>query len=265
MSTEGRNPRSMSLDRMRADQIVRLMTTEEGAALKAVAEAEASLALAATAVCELYLAGGRVIYVGSGTSGRLGALDAAEMPPTFGVDPGRWLSIMSGGSSAMGKAVENAEDDTQAAEEAMDSLGLTKLDAVIGLAASGTTPFVLAAVKRAREKGAWTCGIACNGGTPLLEVAELGILLDTGPEVLTGSTRLKAGTAQKLALNRISTTAMVLAGKVRSNLMIDVKASNAKLRARCIRIVSELRKCSPEEAKDLLLEHRWSVRAALDH
>jgi N-acetylmuramic acid 6-phosphate etherase len=160
--------------------------------------------------------------------------------------------------------VEQAEDDPREAERALKTLGLRHSDVLIGLAASGRTPYVLGALRYARTVHAWTCGIANNPGTPVLLEADLGVLLDTGPEVLTGSTRLKAGTAQKLALNRISTCAMVLCGKVVSNLMVDVKATNEKLRARCVSIVCELTGMSAEEARAALEKTGWDVRAVLD-
>jgi len=168
-----------------------------------------------------------------------------------------------GGTDAGGKAIENAEDDTYASVAALNALHLTPQDVVIGLAASGSTPYVVAAVRHARQKGVWTCGIANNGHSDLLFEADLPILLDTGPEVLTGSTRLKAGTAQKLALNRISTGAMVRAGKVVENLMVDVKASNAKLKERCAHIVTELSNATRDEAWSMLEASNWNIREVL--
>lgn len=264
MGTESRNPRSFGLDRMDADAIVRLMDEEERATLRAVEAVAHEVAIAATHAAEAFRQGGRVVYVGAGTSGRVATMDAAEMPPTFGIDPSCFISVIAGGSVAGSSAVEDAEDDSAAAIVAMNELELTRHDIVIGIAASGTTPFVVAAVRHARQKGLWTCGIANNGRTPLLEEADLGIFLDTGPEVLTGSTRLKAGTAQKLVLNRISTTAMVLNGKVVENLMVDVKAKNAKLKTRCARIVNELTGLTVDEARSVLEENGWSIRAALN-
>jgi len=248
---------------MSAREIVRLMNEEESAVIRAMTAAEGPLANAVEHAATAYLAGGRVIYVGAGTSGRVATMDAAEMPPTFGVDPNRFVSLIAGGSDASGKAIENAEDDVYAAVTALNQLKLTPDDIVVGIAASGTTPFVVSAVRHARQKGIWTCGISNNRNTPLLVEADLGILLDTGPEVLTGSTRLKAGTSQKLALNRISTGAMVLAGKVVENLMVDVKASNAKLKQRCARIVTELSPLTQDEAWDLLERNDWSIRRVL--
>ena len=263
MNTESRNPRSIKLDEMSALEIVSLMNKEESVVMDALRAAEGSLALAATRCAQAFQHGGRIVYVGAGTSGRIAAMDAAEIPPTFGVEPDRFIALVAGGDSAQGKAVEQAEDDERAAQKALRQIGLRHGDVVVGLAASGRTPFVLSAVRFARQHGVWTCGLANNPGTPLIEEAELGILLDTGPEVLTGSTRLKAGTAQKLALNRISTCAMVLCGKVVSNLMVDVRGSNEKLRLRCIAIVHELTGLSDADARAALEKHDWSIRAVL--
>lgn len=264
MATETRNPRSYGLDRMSAREIVRLMNEEEMAVTRAMRSAEVPLAEAIERAAEAFQSGGRVIYVGAGTSGRVATMDAAEMPPTFGVKPDRFVAVIAGGPGADGKAIENAEDDAQAPVAALNALHLEANDIVIGVAASGSTPFVVSAIRHASQKGIWTCGIANNRNSPLLEEADLGILLDTGPEVLTGSTRLKAGTAQKLALNRISTGAMVLSGKVVENLMVDVKASNAKLKDRCVRIVCELVPMTRDEAHEQLERHDWNIRAVLD-
>ncbi len=263
MATEDRNPRSYGLDRMDARSIVRLMNEEERAVMRALDAAEEALAVVAERAAGALALGGRVVYLGSGTSGRLATADAAEMPPTFGTDPGRFVALVSGGAAAAGAAVEDAEDDPGAAIGMLNGIGLAREDVVVALAASGTTPFAIAGVRHARQKGVWTCGIANNPGAPLLSAADHGVLLDTGPEVLTGSTRLKAGTAQKLALNRISTAAMVLSGKVIENLMVDVKAKNAKLRDRCVRIVTELSTADTDEARSLLEASGWSIRGAL--
>jgi len=264
MSTESRNPRSFGLDKMSSREIVRLMNEEEAIVLRALQAAEDSIALAIDRVAEAFVRGGRVIYLGSGTSGRIATMDAAEMPPTFGVEPDRFVALVSGGFVASARAVEDAEDDPHQAVVALNELRVDNRDVVIGLAASGTTPFVLGGIRHARQKGIWTCGVANNKGAPLLEIADHPILLDTGPEVLTGSTRLKAGTAQKLVLNRISTGAMVRAGKVIENLMVDVKAKNQKLKERCARIVKELAPVTYDEAYELLEKHQWSIRKVLD-
>ncbi|HMS54140.1 MAG TPA: N-acetylmuramic acid 6-phosphate etherase [Fimbriimonadaceae bacterium] len=263
MSTESRNPRSIGLDKMSAREIVRLMNEEELVVMRALKAVEEPLAEAAQRAADAFKNGGRVIYAGSGTSGRIATMDAAEMPPTFGISTDRFVAIVSGGDAAQAAAKEDAEDDTHEAVVALNDLSLSRKDVVVGIAASGRTPFVVAAVNHARDKGVWTCGIANNRNTPLLLNADLGILLDTGPEILTGSTRLKAGTAQKLALNRISTTAMVLAGKTVSNLMIDVKANNQKLRERCCRIVQDLTSMTKEEAWQALETNGWNVREVI--
>jgi N-acetylmuramic acid 6-phosphate etherase len=245
---------------MSAREIVRLMNEEEYSVLRALQEAEKPIAEAAEHAAEAFRRGGRVIYVGAGTSGRVAAADAAEMPPTFGVTPSRFIALVSGGTSAEVRAQEDAEDNEHSAIVALNDMTLNSKDIVIGLAASGRTPFVVAAVHHARQKGVWTCGIVNNPDTPLFTAAELGIFLNTGPEVLTGSTRLKAGTSQKLALNRISTIAMVLSGKVIENLMVDVKAKNQKLKERCARIVRDLTTATFDEAWEMLEKNDWNVR-----
>ena len=264
MATEARNPRSYGLDKMNAREIVRLMDEEEHVVLRAMQNAQPQIAEAIEKVAECYRKGGRIFYVGSGTSGRIATADAAEMPPTFGIEPDRFIAIVSGGSVSNDKAIEDAEDDATASIQILNLMGVGKDDVVIGLAASGSTAFVLSAIKHARQKGSWTCGIANNKKTLLLEVADLGILLDTGSEILTGSTRLKAGTSQKLALNRISTGAMVLNGKVIENLMIDVKANNIKLRERCVRIVCELSNATADEARTQLEQCEYNIRTAIE-
>ncbi len=263
MSTESRNPRSLGLDKMSAREIVRLMNEEEQVVLQALRNAEELLAVVAERAASTYLSGGRIVYVGAGTSGRIAAADAAEMPPTFGIDADRFIAVIAGGEKAKTQAVEQAEDDEHAAISAINDLKLTRRDMVIGLTASGRTPFVVAAIRHARQKGVWTCGIANTARAGLLKEAEHSILLDTGPEVLTGSTRLKAGTSQKLALNRISTAAMVLAGKVIENLMVDVKATNRKLEERCVRILRSLTPLSELEAWDSLQANDWNIRTVL--
>lgn len=264
MGTEARNPRSYGLDKMTAREIVRLMNEEEQAVIRALQAAEESLAVVIERAAQAFKDEGRVIYLGSGTSGRIATMDAAEMPPTFGIAPERFVALVSGGSAATERAVEDAEDDEHAAIVALNEIEVSPRDIVIGVAASGTTPYVLGGIRHAQQKGVWTCGIANNRNAPLLEAADHGVLLDTGPEVLTGSTRLKAGTAQKMALNRISTGAMVLAGKVVENLMVDVKAKNRKLKDRCVRIVCELCPLTADEAWDLLEKNDWSIRRVLD-
>jgi N-acetylmuramic acid 6-phosphate etherase len=263
MGTESRNPRSYGLDKMSSREIIRLMDEEEQFVLRALQAAEEPIAIASERAARAYQSGGRVIYVGAGTSGRVATMDAAEMPPTFGLEPNKFIAVIAGGPDAGTTALEDAEDDSHAGIVALNALGVSPDDVVIGVAASGATPFVVAAIRHAKQKGVWTAGIANNRNSPLLEAADLGILLDTGPEILTGSTRLKAGTSQKLALNRISTTAMVLSGKVVENLMIDVKAKNQKLKDRCARIVCELSTATRDEAYQLLEQKDWNIRRVL--
>lgn len=249
--------------KMSSREIARLMNEEEMAVNRAVAAEEAHIALAGEKAAEAYQRGGRVIYVGAGTSGRVATMDAAEMPPTFGLQPGRFVALVAGGQGAVLAAVEDAEDDEHAAIEDLNRIELNRDDIVIGLAASGKTPYVVAAARHAQQKGIWTCGVANNRKNPLFEVVDLAIYLNTGPEVLTGSTRLKAATAQKLVLNQISTIAMVLSGKVIENLMVDVKATNHKLRERCVRILRDLTTVSETEAERLLAAHGWNIRHVL--
>lgn len=264
MSTEKRNPRSFGLDKMSAQEIVRLMNEEEAAVFRSLTGAEKAIAVAAEQAAAAFQRGGRVIYVGAGTSGRIAAMDAAEMPPTFGIDADRFVALHAGGNAAMGQAIEDAEDDPHAPIEDLNHIQADRNDIVIGLAASGRTPYVIGAIRHAQAKGIWTCAIVNNKNAPLIKEADHAIVLETGPEVLTGSTRLKAGTAQKLVLNRISTIAMVLSGKVIENLMVDVKAKNQKLKERCVRIVRDLSNLTEDEAQESLEANNWNVRAVLE-
>jgi N-acetylmuramic acid 6-phosphate etherase len=207
-------------------------------------------------------AGGRLHYVGAGTSGRLGFLDASEMPPTFGTDPALVCGHIAGGLDALTRAVEGAEDDREAGKREMRS-HVQSGDAVIGLSASGGAPYVLGAIEGSRDLGAWTIGVANSANTPLLRVADLGILLETGPEPLTGSTRMKAGTSQKILLNTVSTAIMVRLGKVHDNLMVDVLATNKKLRNRALRLVMRLTQEDEERARSLLDAASGSVKVAV--
>jgi N-acetylmuramic acid 6-phosphate etherase len=262
--TEQRNPLSYRLGELSAAEVIALMNREEHRVFWAVEQAASLLAEAAEAVAEVFTNGGRTVFIGSGTSGRIALQEAAELPPTFGAAPEAFTVMAAGGAGMGPSAITRTEDDVLAAPAALRAMGIGEGDGVIGLAASGTTPFVRAGVRAAASAGAWTCGIAHNPAAPLLTDGALGILLDTGPEVLTGSTRLKAGTAQKLALNRISTAAMVLAGRVVENHMIDLTGSNEKLRARAVRILRDLADLDEPEARRRLEAASWSVRAAME-
>jgi len=261
--TEQRNPLSRGLGELPAADVIAVMNRAERQVLAAVEQATPLLTRAAERVAAVFAAGGRTVFLGAGTSGRIALQEAAELPPTFGVPP-ESFTVMAAGGALMGPtAITRDEDDVLAAPDALRAMRIGPGDAVIGLAASGTTPFVRAGVQAAACARAWTCGIAHNPGAPLLHDGDLGILLDTGPEVLTGSTRLKAGTAQKLALNRITTAAMVLAGRVADNHMIDLTGSTQKLQARAVRIVMDLGGLDESQARQRLEAARWSVRAAL--
>ncbi|WP_300433705.1 N-acetylmuramic acid 6-phosphate etherase [Christiangramia sp.] len=209
-------------------------------------------------------AGGRLFYIGAGTSGRLGVLDASECPPTFGVSPGIVIGLIAGGDKALRDAVENAEDDTKQAWNDLQEHDLSKKDVVVGIAASGTTPYVIGGIQDSRKRGIITGCITCSSGSPLAEASEYPIEVVTGPEFVTGSTRMKAGTAQKLVLNMISTSVMIKLGRVKGNKMVDMQLSNVKLVGRGIRMIMEELGVEEEEAGKLLKEH-GSVRAVLKH
>ncbi len=229
----------------------------------AVGAALPALARAADAIAARLDAGGRWFYTGAGTSGRLGALDAAELPPTFGTDPSLVVALLAGGRTAMFEAVEGAEDDSQAGARDLLAAGMTGQDAVVGIAASGGTPYVRGAMEAAKAKGALTVSIVCRPGTPLLSEAEIGILLDTGTEVLAESSRLKAGTAQKIALNMLSTAVMAKRGLVYEGEMVAMRPTNEKLRARARRIVTLLGGTSEESAEKILRMVNWHLPSAL--
>ena len=261
--TEQRNPRSEGLEKLNARQLVELFVEEESFVQEALRKETESLARALEMVAKSLRDGGRLFYVGAGTSGRLGVLDASEIPPTFGASPNLVQGIIAGGVTALSRSVEGAEDDRGSGALAIDERGVTGKDVVCGITASGRAPFVLGALAEAKQRGAQTILLTCNPARERVPGCDLEIDLATGPELLTGSTRLKAGTATKIALNLISTGAMIALGKVRGNLMIDVNASNAKLRDRAVRLVVELAKCNSTEAAERLEAHGWNVRAAL--
>lgn len=264
-ATEQRNPHSENLDKLSALELVELFVEEESSVQEALRKEAARLARAIEMVARSIRGGGRLFYVGAGTSGRLGVLDASEIPPTFGASPDTVQGIIAGGSSALSRSVEGAEDDHGSGALAIDERGVTSADVVCGITASGRAPFVLGALAEAGKRGARTILLTCNPERSRPEKKwDLEIDLPTGPELLTGSTRLKAGTATKIALNLISTGAMVALGKVRGNLMIDVAISNVKLRDRAIRLVALLAKCDTNEAAQRLALHHWNVRAALE-
>lgn len=260
--TERVNPHTAELDRLATPELVRALIGDQRAAVDAVLAQADRLADAADAVAERLRNGGRLHYVGAGSSGRLGALDAAEMPPTFGTAPETVRAHVAGGDEALTAAVEGAEDDRNAGDAAMRR-EVRGGDAVIGISASGGAPFVVAAIERARALGAYTAALVNVEDSPLARAAETAIVLHTGAEALAGSTRLKAGTAQKIALNALSTAVMVRLGKVHGNLMVDVVASNRKLRARALRLVRTLTGADEAHARELLEGANGSVKVAV--
>jgi N-acetylmuramic acid 6-phosphate etherase len=261
--TEQRNPRSEKLEELSAQELVDLFIEEEKFVQEALQKEAASLARAIEMVGQILRKGGRLFYVGAGTSGRLGVLDASEIPPTFGASPELVQGVMAGGAGALHRSVEGAEDEPGGGALAIEERGVTGADIVCGISASGRTPFVLGALAEAKKRGAQTILLTCNPERTRAGGLDLEIDLATGPELLTGSTRLKAGTATKTALNIISTGAMVALGKVRGNLMIDLAISNTKLRDRATRLVAELAQCDYAEAVERLQRHDWNLRAAL--
>jgi len=262
-ATETRNAASAAIDSLSPLQIVRLMNAEDQHVIDAVAREELAIARAIEIIAERFASGGRLIYVGAGTSGRLGVLDASECPPTFSTPPEMVVGLIAGGRDALTRAIEGAEDDAQAAVTELKALHATAGDVVMGIATSGRTPYVLGALEYARSIGAFTIGFACNQGSPVARVAELMIAPIVGPEVITGSTRLKAGTATKLVLNMLTTGAMVRIGKTYGNLMVDLRPTNAKLRDRSERIVADLTNLPQPQSAELLNDCGGEVKTAI--
>ena len=260
--TESRNPKTMNLDDMSTLEILKCMNEEDMLVPQRVREVLPQIEQAVNHIVEALKKGGKLYYVGSGTSGRLGILDAVECPPTFSTTD-EVNGIIAGGQTAFVKAVEGAEDNEAAGMKEIQEAGVTEKDVVVGLAASGRTPHTIGALKKANEIGAYTVSIACNPNSLVGQVAQLAIDMNLGPEVLTGSTRLKAGTAQKLVLNMISTTSMIKIGKTYQNLMVDVKPSNEKLVERSKRMIMEATDCTYEEAAEAFEACHRKVKVAI--
>lgn len=261
--SEGRNPRSADIDTLPVVGMLRLINDEDKQVAIAVETVLPQVAEAVERIVVALRNGGRLIYCGAGTSGRLGHLDASECPPTFGVPANMVVALMAGGDAALTQALEGAEDSAELGSADLAGIGLTDRDVVVGIAASGRTPYVLGALAHARQIGAVAVALTCNPDSPAAGLADISIAPVVGPEVLTGSTRLKAGTAQKLILNMLSTVAMIRLGRTFGNLMVDLQASNAKLAARSERIVAEATGCSPERAADVLDQADGSVKIAI--
>ena len=263
LPTEAVNPRSRTIDTLNANEIVDVMIRDNRAVLAAVTRERTRIARAAELIADAIRAGGRLIFVGAGTSGRLGVLEAAELPPTFGVAPGTALGIMAGGPGAVHRAKEGVEDNDRDGDRQLRRVRAGRGDVVVGISASGITPFVRGALLRAKKAGAAVVGITCDPRSDLKALADVAIVLPVGPEVIAGSTRLKAGTATKVVLNMLTTTAMVRGGKTYGNLMVDVKSNSAKLRDRARRIIGAVTTLSYEEAGELLERAGWNVKAAI--
>lgn len=262
-STESRNPATTDLDTLSTLDVVRVMNAEDHRVADAVEKALPAIARAVDLIVDSFERGGRLVYVGAGTSGRLGVLDASECPPTFGAPATQVVGLIAGGRGAMFQAVEGAEDDEALGRADLEAIDVTDADTVVGIAASGGTPYVQGALRYATSVGAHTVSIACNPGATISGLASVAIEVDNGPEVLTGSTRLKAGTSQKMILNMLSTAAMVKIGKVYGNLMVDVSPTNTKLNARAVRIVCAATDCTPDEASAALAASGQHAKTAI--
>ena len=290
MITESRNPVSQNIDELSTEAMLRVINDEDKKVALAVEAIVPQIAQVTEAIAHAFSQGGRLIYCGAGTSGRLGILDASECPPTFGTPRGQVVGLIAGGHTAILQAVENAEDNAGQGAQDLADIGFSPRDVLVGIAASGRTPYVLGALAYAREQGAFTAALTCNPDSAMAQAADVALTPVVGPEVVTGSSRMKAGTAQKLVLNMLSTGAMIRSGKVYGNLMVDVEATNQKLVQRQINIVKQATECddataqqaltacgghcktaivmvlaglTAEEARALLDQNRGFIRAAL--
>lgn len=263
MLTEALNPATTAIDSLDTRAIVAAINAEDAKVAPAVAAVGDQIAALVDGVVERLQRGGRLIYVGAGTSGRLGVLDAAECPPTYSAPPGQIVGLIAGGAKALTQSIEEVEDQPEAGAAALDEIGVNANDAVLGIAASGRTPYVLGAMVEARRRGALVAGLACTHPSPLAELVDIMIAPLVGPEVVAGSTRMKAGTAQKLVLNTLTTAVMIRMGKTFGNLMVDVRPVNSKLRQRAINIVATATGVSRDEARDLLIAANQEPKTAI--
>ncbi|EOT44234.1 N-acetylmuramic acid 6-phosphate etherase [Enterococcus columbae] len=263
LSTEKRNQKSLQLDELTSKEALILMNQEDSKVSVAVAKVIPMIDEVVQKVIEVLSTGGRLIYMGAGTSGRLGVLDAVECRPTFGTSDDQIIGLIAGGNDAMFRAHENIEDQPKSGADDLKAIHLTEHDIVVGIAASGRTPYVIGGLQYASEIGAQTVGLVCNLNSPIKQIAQMTIEVDCGPEVLTGSTRLKAGTAQKLILNMISTVSMIGLGKVYQNLMVDVQPTNEKLRERSLQILMEATDISRNQAKEIYERANNNLKVAI--
>lgn len=262
-TTESRNIRSMNIDASGVEEILKLINEEDRTVPLAVEKALPAIAAMVEDIVAAFVKSGRLVYVGAGTSGRLGVLDASECPPTFGVDPSMVVGIIAGGDAALRRSVEGAEDDARAGRQALEDIAFSSRDVLVGITASGSAPFVLGAMRYAAELGSRVGAISCNKGSKTFDLAHHKILVEVGPEVITGSTRLKAGTAQKLVLNMLTTASMVRFGKVYGNLMVDLTPVNKKLVDRSKRLIRQATGCSVETAEKAFAEAGGKPKLAI--
>ena len=263
MITEQRNPNSMQIDRASALEIVQLINNEDKLVPLAIEKCLPQIAQAVEKIVAAFQQGGRLVYMGAGTSGRLGVLDASECPPTYGVSPEMVVGLIAGGERALRHPIEGAEDNREQGKLDLQAIEFSAKDVLVGIAASGRTPYVLGGLDYAKELGAVTISIASNPNSAMATLADIAIETLVGAEVLTGSSRMKSGTAQKLVLNMLTTASMILMGKCYQNLMVDVQASNEKLRARAIRIVMQATECSKETAEKMLQTAEGNAKLAI--
>ncbi len=263
MQTEQQNPKTLQLDTLSALEIVTLINEEDAKIASAIESVLPSIAKAVDHIVTAFENEGRLIYIGAGTSGRLGVLDAVECIPTYSAPPGMVVGLIAGGNPALTQSIEDAEDSKEAGADDLRGINLDGRDVVVGIAASGRTPYVIGALEYAKNRGAVTAAVACNAPSPILEIADIAIGVAVGPEVVTGSTRMKAGTAQKMVLNMLSTASMVRFGKVYGNLMVDVRPTNQKLVDRGERIVAQVANIEKERASELLKLTGNDVKTAI--
>lgn len=264
LKTEMRNPKTMHIDKMDTLEMLKIVNEENMNSVKAVEAELENIAKAVDAITAGFAKGGRLFYIGAGTSGRIGVLDASECPPTYGVGYDKVVGIIAGGEKCLVKAGESGEDNPSAGVEDLAKYGITEKDIVVGISVAGGAQYVLAAIEYAKEKGAFTIGLTSNDDSKLAKSVEVAICPDTGAEVITGSTRMKGGNAQKFVLNMLSTCAMVKSGYVYENLMINLKPSNIKLKKRMIGIVCDILTCDEVEAESLLESSQWSIKKVVE-
>lgn len=261
--TESRNARSANIDALPVIEILRIINEEDKGVPFAVEKTLSSIAALVEDIVRAFTAGGRLVYIGAGTSGRLGVLDASECPPTFGVPPGMVVGLIAGGDAALRNSIEKAEDDPEGGENALREINFSAKDVLVGITASGSAPYVLGAMRYAKALGAAVGAISCNRESKTFDIAHHTILIEVGPEVITGSTRMKAGTAQKLVLNMLTTTSMIRIGKVYGNLMVDLMPVNRKLVERSKRLIRQATGCTKDEAEAAFLASGGKPKIAI--